>query len=336
MLDARTRGIDVRVLPNLVREINPWRDLVVTLQLTRLLRRERFDIVHTHSSKAGIVGRIAARLAGVPHIVHTVHGWGFHEHMHPAVRTFYVGLEKFMQPRTRPLVSVSDRTTSVGLDAGIGTPEDYRLIRSGIPLTRFGPDEGRGAEVRGRLGISPGAIVVGSVGRLSLQKNPMGFVDVADALLKLHPAAQFVYVGDGPLREEVESAIAKLGIGDNLRLLGLRADVPDLLRAMDVFILTSLWEGLPRVVLQALATGLPVVAFDTAGIREAVHEGVNGHTVELGDIDRMVRHLNRILSDDALRGRMAEAARELPPSFTEDGMVSDLENLYTELTTPRS
>lgn len=331
--DARDRGEVPRVLPNLVREIDPWRDLVVTVQLTRLLRRERFDIVHTHSSKAGIVGRVAARLAGVPNIVHTVHGWGFHEHMNPALRTTYVVLEKLMRPWTRPLVSVSNRTTSVGLSAGIGKPGDYRLIRSGIPLTRFGPDPERGAAVRAQLGIDPGDVVVGSVGRLSMQKNPMDFVRVAAGLLGRHENACFVYVGDGPLREAVEAEAARLGIAGRVRLLGLRHDVPDLLRAMDVFILTSLWEGLPRVVLQALATGLPVVAYDTAGIVEAVTEGGNGHMVEPGDVDRMVEILDSLVSDSALRSRMGLAARDLDLPFTEDGMIQDLEALYGELTT---
>jgi len=315
-----------------VREIDPWRDLAVTVQLVRLLRREKFDIVHTHSSKAGIVGRVAARLAGVPHIVHTVHGWGFHDHMNPALRTAYVVLEKLMRPWTHPLVSVSSRTTSVGLSAGIGVTGDYRLIRSGIPLTRFGPDPERGVEVRAQLGIGVGDVVVGSVGRLSTQKNPMDFVRVAAGLLGRHSSVCFVYVGDGPLRESVEAATAELGITKRVRFLGLRDDVPDLLRAMDIFILTSLWEGLPRVVLQALATGLPVVAYDTAGIVEAVAEGVNGHMVEPGDVDGMVDILDRLVSDEALRSRMGLAARNLDAPFTEDGMIQDLVALYGELT----
>jgi glycosyltransferase involved in cell wall biosynthesis len=334
--DARARGIVVRILPNLVREINPVRDCLALLQLIALLRRERFDIVHTHSSKAGILGRLAARAASVPHIVHTVHGWGFHDRMHPLLRRFYVALEKVMQPWTHPLVSVSNKTTHVGLDEGIGRAGDYRLIRSGIPLSRFSPDPGRGAGVRSRLGIPADAIVIGSVGRLSPQKNPRDFVRLAQMLSQRRPDLRFVYVGDGPMRDEVESALDASGLTDNVMLLGVRDDVPDLLRAMDVFVLTSLWEGLPRVVLQALATGLPVVAYDTAGIEEAVQADVNGYLVRPGDVRGMVEKLESVIDDPALRSRLgAAAASGLAASFSEDSMIRDLEGLYTELTAGR-
>ncbi len=333
LADARSRGIVVRVLPNLVREINPRRDALALVQLVRLLRRERFDIVHTHSSKAGILGRLAAKVAGVPHIVHTVHGWGFHDRMNPLLKNTYVTLEKMLQPRTRPLISVSNKTTRVGLDEGIGRPGAYRLIRSGIPLLRFFPDPKRGSEVRERLGLSADDIVVGSVGRLSPQKNPRDFVRVAELLSRGRENLRFVYVGDGPMRTEIERTLDSVGLSDRVLLLGIRDDVPDLLRAMDVFILTSLWEGLPRVVLQALATGLPVVAYDTAGIGEAVKEGENGHLVEPGAVGEMVELLDRLVADASLRAAMGRAAAEgLDTAFTEDGMIRDLENLYDELT----
>ncbi len=333
LADARSRGIVVRVLPNLVREINPRRDALVLVQLVRLLRRGRFDIVHTHSSKAGILGRIAAKIAGVPHIVHTVHGWGFHDRMSPLTKNTYATLEKLLQPWTRPLISVSSKTTRVGLDEGIGRPDAYRLIRSGIPLTRFFPDPECGSEVRERLGLRADDIVIGSVGRLSPQKNPRDFVRVAELLLRAHENLMVVYVGDGPMRAEIERTLDSIGLSDRVLLLGIRDDVPDLLRAMDVFILTSLWEGLPRVVLQALATGLPVVAYDTAGIGEVVKRGKNGHLVEPGAVGEMVELLDRLVADASLRSAMGKAAvEEFGTAFTEDGRIRDLENLYDELT----
>jgi glycosyltransferase involved in cell wall biosynthesis len=325
----------VRVLPNLVREINPWRDALALLQLARLLRRDRFDVVHTHSSKAGILGRAAAKLARVPHVVHTVHGWGFHDRMHPRLKQMYVVLERMLEPSTSALVSVSNKTTRIGLEEGIGSPPDYRLIRSGIPLGRFSPDRGRGAEIRRRLGIAADDIVVGSVGRLSPQKNPHDFVSVAELLSRGRTGLRFVYVGDGPMRGEVEGAIESAGLSDRVLLLGVRDDVPDLLRAVDIFILTSLWEGLPRVVLQALATGVPVVAYDTAGIKEAVREGANGHLVAPGDVDGMVSKLGPLVDDPELRDRLsANAAGGFEASFTEETMIRDLEDLYAGLTEP--
>jgi glycosyltransferase involved in cell wall biosynthesis len=221
----------------------------------------------------------------------------------------------------------------VGLEEGIGGPSDYRLIRSGIPLRRFFPDRDRGAEIRTGLGLSPDDIVVGSVGRLSPQKNPHDFVRVAELLSRGRPALRFVYVGDGPMRREIEGALESAGMTDRVLLLGIRDDVPDILRTMDVFILTSLWEGLPRVVLQALATGVPVVAYDTAGIEEAVREGANGHLVAPGDVEGMVERLAPIVDDPELRARLSAAASgDFEASFTEDTMIQDLEDLYASLT----
>lgn len=330
--DARARGAIVRVFPRLVREVSLWNDARVTAELVRHLRRGWFDVVHTHSSKAGIVGRVAARLARVPHIVHTVHGWGFHDRMRPAVRRLYVLLERTMEPWTRPLVSVSNRTTRIGLESGIGRPESYRLIRSGIPLRAFFPDSGIGHLVRARFGVRDDEFLVGSVGRLSAQKNPLDFVRVAERLLKRHEGVRFIYVGDGPLRSDVERALADAGIGDRVSLPGIRGDVPDLLRAMDVLVMTSLWEGLPRVVPQALATGVPVVSYDISGIDECVRDGANGYLVPPGAIDEMVDKLTLLARDASLRADMARRAREgFDPSFSEDAMIQGLEQLYDEI-----
>jgi len=329
--DARRRGVPVRVFPNLVREISPLKDLLVTFELAREMRRGCFDIVQTHSSKAGIVGRLAARMAGVPHITHVVHGWGFHERMHPFVRWFYVTLERVMTGISWPLVSVSERTTRIGLAARIGRPSSYRLVRSGIPLKTFHADDDVRRRVRSSLGARPDDVVVGSVGRLSPQKNPHDFVRVAAAVLSRHENVLFVYVGDGPMRSEIEQAVADAGIGGRLRLLGLRDDVPDLLRAFDLFILTSLWEGLPRVVPQALATGVPVVAYDIAGIEESVIEGRNGHLVEPGAVEAMVERLGTLISNERLREEMRDrAVSEFDPAFSERAMVRGFEALYDD------
>jgi len=330
--DARRRGILPRVIPSLVREIDPWKDLVVTLQLARQMRREKFDIVHTHSSKAGIVGRIAARLAGVPCVVHTAHGWGFHDHMSRWKRTFYLLSERLVAPLAEYLVSVSEKTMEIGLEAGIGRRESYRLIRSGIPTSSFRPDSGRRAECRRALGLDGGTIVVGTVGRLSEQKNPMDFVRVAEKVFRAGLDARFLYVGDGPLRASVEQAVSAAGLGDVVRLLGLRDDVPDLLRAFDLFILTSLWEGLPRVVPQALATGVPVLAYSVSGIDEVVIDGKNGFLVPVGATDEMADKLRVLITDENLRARLGQnALGEFDRSFSEDDMAIETERLYDEL-----
>lgn len=335
--DARRRGVRVRVIPGLVRRIDPPRDAAVTVELARLFRRERFDLVSTHSSKAGIVGRVAARLAGVPVVVHTVHGWAFHEHMPARTRRMYEVLERFLAGGTDRLASVSEETTRIGLEARIGRAEKYVLIRSGVPLASFHPDADRRLRARAALGWPADALVVGSVGRLSPQKNPADFVEAARAIAPRHPAARFLYVGDGPLRPEIERAIDAAGLRQRTVLTGLRQDVPDLLLAMDVFVLTSLWEGMPRVVLQALATGIPVVAYDVAGIAEAVRDDRNGYVVPPRDHASLAARVDHLLSDGALRaefGRRAVAGFD--ESFTEEGMLRRLDALYSGLLAARA
>ena len=330
--EARRRGVRVRVLPHLVRRVDPAADARITLELARLFRRERFDILSTHSSKAGIVGRVAARLAGVPVVVHNVHGWGFHEHMPASTRRTYEILERCLARHTDRLASVSERTTLLGLEAGIGRPEQYVLIRSGIPLDRFHPDEACRERIRREFAWPLDSPVIGSVGRLSPQKNPLDFVRAAVGIAARQPAARFLYVGDGALRAEMERELDAAGLRDRTVLAGLRDDVPDLLKAMDVFVLTSLWEGMPRVVLQALATGVPVVAYDIAGIAEVVREAHNGYTVVPGSVATIADHVVRLLEDDAARREMGRRAREdFDESFTEEGMLRRLDALYSGL-----
>ena len=334
--DARRRGVRVRVLPHLVRRVDPVKDARVTLELARLFRQERLDLVSTHSSKAGIVGRLAARLASVPVVVHTVHGWGFHEHMPARTRRTYEVLERFLARHTDRLASVSERTTRAGLEAGVGRPEQYVLIRSGVPLERFHPDEACRRRVRAGLGWPADGPVVGSVGRLSPQKNPLDFTRAAARIAATHPDARFLYVGDGPLRADIERELDATGLRDRVALAGLRDDVPDLLRALDVFVLTSLWEGMPRVVLQALATGVPVVAYDIAGIAEAVRDGRNGFTVPPGDVAALADHVIRLLDDDGQRAGLGRRAREdFDESFSEEGMLRRLDALYSGLLASR-
>ena len=330
--EARRLGHEPALFPDLVREIAPVRDLRVVGRLTREMRRRRIQIVHTHSSKAGIVGRVAARRAGVPIVVHTAHGWGFHDHMSSARRGLYVSLERAMAHRCHVIVSVSERGTREGLDAGIGRPDQYRLIRSGIPLDRFGPDAAARERMRRQLNVGPEDLVVGSVGRISPQKNPEDFLRLASRCDAGGRKIHWLYVGDGSLRAEVEAETRAAGLQDRVRWLGLRRDIPDLLRAMDLFVLTSRWEGLPRVVPQALFTGIPVACYSVAGIREIVRPGENGVLAPPDDLDTLVREVQDLLADDARRAALSRVAfEEFDPSFSEDRMIADLEELYEEL-----
>jgi len=329
--EVRAHGIPLTIEPALVREVNPLKDLQALFRLTCFIRRGRYTIVHTNSSKAGILGRWAARLAGTPVIVHTVHGWGHHERQHPLVRRFYILLERATARITDKLIVVSPRNTEKGLADGIGTPEKYITIRSGIELDRFlKPTRPREA-VREELGIPPDVPVVGTVTRLSPQKAPLDFVDAAAHVAARRPDVHFVIVGDGPLRAEMEAAIAVRSLTDRVHLTGLRRDVPDLMHSFDVFALTSLWEGLPRVLPQAMTTGLPIVATAVDGNAEAVTDGVNGFLTPPGDPQAMAAALLRLLEDSVLARRMGEAGRRKAGEFSAHRMVSDIAALYDTL-----
>jgi glycosyltransferase involved in cell wall biosynthesis len=328
---VRARGIPLTIEPTLVREISPLKDLQALLALCRLMQRGRYTIIHTHSSKAGILGRWAARLAGIPIIVHTVHGWGHHDRQHPLVRNTYILLERLTQRFTDRLTVDSPRNAERGLTDGIATPEKYITIRCGIELERFwGPIRPREV-VRAELSIPSGAPVVGTVTRLSPQKAPLDFVEAAAQVAAARPDVHFVAVGGGPLRAEVEARIAALSLADRFHLTGLRRDVPDLMHSFDIFALSSLWEGLPRVLPQAMAVGLPIVATAVDGNAEAVEDGVNGLLTPPGDPQAMAAALLRLLDDPALARKMSEAGRERAGEFDARKMVEDIAALYEAL-----
>lgn len=328
---VQERGIPLVLEPTLVREVNPVKDLLATWRLARLMRQGQYTIVHTHSSKAGIVGRWAAKLAGVPVIVHTVHGWGHHERQHPLIRAYYIWLEKLTLPITDKLIVVSALNIEKGLADGIGQPDNYLVIRSGIELDRFGHPQVPRAETRAAWGIPQEAVVVGSVTRLSPQKAPLDFVQAAALVAQQYPQTYFVMVGDGPLRSEVEALAAKLGMADRLVLTGLRRDVPELMAAFDIFALSSLWEGLPRVLPQAMATSLPIVATACDGSAEAITEGVNGFLVPPGEPKALAERLCQLLADPVLAKQLGAAGYARAAEFSDRGMVEAIADLYREL-----
>lgn len=315
---------------HLRREPHPVRDLLALLDLRRRFREERPAIVHTHSSKAGVLGRLAASLAGVPAIVHTVHGWGFHPGQSPPVRAFYVALERLAARATSRLVAVSRANAEKGARARVAPAAAFRVIRSGVELDRFRRAAGSGA-FRAELGIGPEVPLVGMVACLKPQKLPVDFVRVAARVAERFPRAVFVLAGDGVLRPEVEAEAARAGLGDRFRLLGWREDPERIVGDLDVLVLTSLHEGLPRVVPEAMAAGKPVVATAVDGTPEAVTDGVTGYLAEPGDVERLAEGVIRLLSDPELRERFGAAARERCDEWDIDRMVRDQEALYEEL-----
>lgn len=337
MLDAVAERIPAcrfRRVNSLVREIRPLSDLRAFASLAAALREEKRRtggaplIVHTHSSKAGILGRAAARAAGADVIIHSLHGFGFHDGQPAAVRRFFVGLERAASRWTDMFVAVSEENIRLGVREGIFTRDRCRLIRSGFDTGRF--TCGSRSEGRRLLDLPEDVPVVGTVAVFKPQKAPHDFVEVARRVAAEVPNAWFVMVGDGELRPEVERALAKTYLDVRFRMTGWRAEIPDLLRAFDVFLLTSRWEGLPKVVPQALVSGVPVVATAVDGTREIIDDGKDGFLCPPGDVEAMANRVAAVLSG-ASRLDPSYKRDRLLAEFDQAGMVRLQERLYEEL-----
>ncbi|HEV8374947.1 MAG TPA: glycosyltransferase family 4 protein [Candidatus Polarisedimenticolia bacterium] len=332
-LDFEARAIpdlEVHFLDELHRDIHPWRDLLAFLRLVSLLRRIAPDVAHTHSSKAGILGRWAAHLAGVPHVVHTIHGFGFHADMPLGKRCLFQMLEASAAPLTTRFLAVSRANLEAGVRSGIFPRDKARILRSGVVLRSFrnGVSPGR---LREELGIPAHAPLAGMVACLKPQKAPKDFVSAAARVAARLPEAHFILAGDGELRTEVEEAVRRQGLTGRFHLLGWRRDIPSLFKNLDLLVLTSLWEGLPRVVPEAMAAGLPVIATRVDGTPEAVLEGETGFLVEPHDVETLSERIAWLLTHRDTARIMGERGRSSVEEFDIDVMVRRQEELYTEL-----
>ena len=325
-------GVAVEIVPSLGRAIRPFRDARALVELVRLLRRRRPSIVHTHSSKAGILGRWAAWLAGVPVIVHTIHGFGITPSQPALLRVLLIGLERLTGLITTHWVAVA----SVNIDEGVRWKFFHReratIIRPGIdprpfqaPLSSQERDR-----VRAELGAASGDKLVGMVACLKPQKAPLDFVAVAARVCARQPAARFVLIGDGELRPAVEARIRAAGLEDRVRIVGWRRDVPTVMRALDAFLLTSHWEGLARVLLEARAAAVPVVATRVGGAEEAITDGRHGWLCEAGDIEGLADRLCEVLTACG-EGAPGCKGDDLPAEFESREMVRRVQQLYDKL-----
>lgn len=327
---ARLTDASFTVCPHLARPVDPARDLRALAWLVRHLRRLRPRLVHTHSSKAGVLGRLAAHLSGVPLVVHTVHGWGFHPFQAVSRRLLFQGAERLVAPLTTRFVTVSRENEKQGLALGLLRPGEATLIRSGVELERFRRAEESG-RLRAELGLGPSTPLAGMVACLKPQKAPEDFVRVAAKVRREIPGAHFVLAGDGMLRGSVEELVRREGLGESFHLLGWRADPETVVGDLDVLVLTSLHEGLPRVVAEAMAAGRPVVATAVDGTPEAVREGETGHLVPPRDPDALAARLVPLLADREAARKLGEAGRRLVEEWDIDLMVRRQEELYLEL-----
>lgn len=334
LLEGREEGLDVVRVPHLVRSINPASDTLALASLYSLFRRRRPMIVHTHSSKAGVLGRMAARSAGVPVVVHTLHSLVFHDYQRPAVRHTYRTIKRMMSPLTDHYVSVSDDIRERAIAAGIATPDRHSTIRSGFPTAEFVDKLVDRGEARRRLGLPQDRVIVGVVARFFPLKGHDELFEAARRLVPNQPDVLFAFAGSGPLEDDFRRRFSEAGLANHVHFLGRIApeEIPVAFSSFDVMAHASLREGLARVIPQAVLARLPVACYDLDGSREVVHDGVNGFLVRPRDTAALADRLERLVADGALREKMGGQRRDVvQKEFSVEEMVRGLDELYLRL-----
>ena len=304
---ARAHGIEVVVVPQLVSPISPVNDALALLRLVSVLKSRRVSVVHTHSAKAGALGRIAARRAGVRTVVHTLHGFPFHDFQGRVTHTAYVGIERWLGRRTDHLLAVGTAVAVEALRRGLARPGQLHTIGPAVDPPSVVLTEQTRRAARELLGIAPDTPVVGTVGRLDYQKAPEVMVG---ALERMRTPALLVWVGDGEQAAMVRDLVDARGLQDRVRLLGNRNDVPALLPAFDVFALSSRYEGLPCAIVEAQQCGIPVVATAVNAVADVVVPGESGLLVPPQRPDLLADALDHALEHPELARRWARVARE--------------------------
>ena len=330
---ARRGGLDLRLLADSRRAIHPWRDWRTYRELQQMLREIKPDLVHTHSSKAGIIGRAAAAKLKIP-CVHTIHGASFHYGQHPLAFRVYQELERWAAPRTDRFISVCDAMTDQYVKANVAPREKFVTVYSGFDVDPFLVPPRSPDVVRAELGLKPDHVVIGKVARLFPLKGHEYLVKAAKAVVDRCPSVRFLLVGDGILRPQFEDELRALGLRDHFIFAGLvpPQQVPELIHAMDIVVHTSVWEGLARVLPQGLIASKPVVSYDIDGAKEVVIPGETGFLIPPRTIPELSDALCQLAVDPALRTRLGNTGRErFTDRFRHQTMTRQIREVYASV-----
>jgi glycosyltransferase involved in cell wall biosynthesis len=327
---ATDAGMDVLIAPSLVAPLSPRHDLVALGRLTELFRAHPFDVVHTHSAKAGAVGRLAAHRCGVPVIAHSYHGFPFHEFQSPLRRQAYVAVERRLARLTDVVLCIGTGVATEALRRGLADGTRLRTIAPVVEARVVPATPASRQSARQALGLPAHAVVVGTVGRLDYQKAPEHFVAAIADLRRTRPDAHGVWIGSGPMLEEVRRLVRDLGLEDHVLLAGERRDVADLLPAFDAFAMSSRYEGLPCAVVEAMRCGIPVVVTAVNSVPDLVVPGETGVLVPPGRPHDLASALTRVLDEPGWAAGMVARGRErAADAFDEQRLGTTLDEEYT-------
>jgi glycosyltransferase involved in cell wall biosynthesis len=329
--EANTRGIKVVAIPSLVRKISPVQDLRAFFCLWRLMIQEKPSIVHTHTSKPGILGRWAAKMAGVPIIVHTPHGHVFFGHFGPLASRFFLMVERLMAFITDRMVALTEGEKNDYIAFSICDPDKIVTIHSGVEIDRYMTAEVDIEDKKKSLGLDPKGLVVGTVGWLLPIKGPMHLLNAMARVWQSHPETSLVFVGKGDLEKELREEALRMEASGRVSFLGWRDDIPEIMQILDIFVLPSLNEGMGRVLVEAMAAGKPVVASRVGGIPDLVKHGQNGLLVEPGDVTGLSLAIRKLLIDKKMQDEMGMKGRTMAQNFGVEKMVEKIDALYSSL-----
>src|SRR5215213_5610332 len=331
---AVSSNLRLAMIPELGREIAPWSDLVTLVKLYRLMRRERPHVVHTHTAKAGFVGRIAARLARVPVVLHTFHGHVFHGYFSPVKTRLFLLIERLGARLSTRIITISPRLREEIAQFGVTGREPIEVIPLGFELEVFAAQGRASGGFRRSLGLPPGAKLIGAVGRLVPIKNIPLLLEAAALARKEDPDIRVVLVGDGALREELEARAEALGLGQAVTFAGWRRDLASVYAELDAVVISSHNEGTPASLIEAMASGRPVIATRVGGVPDLIVDGETGRLVPPGDVEALAAALLELFREPERTARMAELAqRQMLERHQARRLVADVDRLYRQLLT---
>jgi glycosyltransferase involved in cell wall biosynthesis len=330
--EAQLKGVKIVNIRFLLRRINPVYDLLALFSLYTLLIKERPTIVHTHTSKAGLLGTLAAKMAGIPILIHTPHGHVLWDYFGPLKTKIFIFLERLTSKITGKIVALTNREKEDYLMFRIAKEDRFVVIFSGVKLNKFKESLfGEKQNFKKELGIPENSSIVGTVGRLVPVKGPESLIKAAKYIISKYPDTFFIFTGDGYLRQDLENKAFKMGIKENIIFLGWRDDAAKIMSAYDVFVLPSLNEGMGRVLVEAMALGKPIVASNIGGIPDLVTHGKNGFLVAPKNPEELAKYIQLLLEDKEKREKMGLAGKEMALNFSAENMVEKIEELYGEL-----
>jgi len=327
----KLKNTSIYLTPLLKRDINSILDIITFINIIVYIIKNDIDIVHTHSSKAGILGRWAAKLAKVPVIIHTYHGFGFNIKQRWITRSIFIFLECLTAKISHKLIFVSKSNKDTARKLGIGDENKNVIISEGIEKNKFLTSEKKVSKFKEKWGFGKESKVVGMIAPLKPQKSPCSYVKIAKEVHKRLQSVQFFLIGDGYLRKDVEKLVSDLELNERFFLLGWRKDINRILPIFDVLVLTSYWEGLPHVLLEAMFCSKPVVAYGVDGNCDIVKDGKNGFIITPGEIISFADKICKLLKDDNLAEFMGNNGYKfVKDKFNIDGVVHKTEKLYLD------